>query len=84
MGMMCSKGNITSSFDLAMKTVHQGNTNDVLKFAIETIDQMNEDNLWKKLRRKELYMPIHYANLWSTQTKSFTNQGLEDINWIFT
>jgi hypothetical protein len=67
-----------------MKTVHQGNTNDVLKFAIETIDQMNEDNLWKKLRRKELYMPIHYANLWSTQTKSFTTQGLEDINWIFT
>jgi len=80
MGMMCSKGNITSSFDLAMKTTHQGNTNDVLKFAIETINQMNENNLWKKLRRKEWYMPIHCANLWSTQTKSFTDQGLEDIN----
>ncbi len=82
--MMCSKGNITSSFDLATDTAHQGNTNDVLKFAIETIDQMNENNPSKKLRRKELYMPIHYANLWRTQTKSFTNQGLEDINWIFT
>jgi len=45
MGMICSKGNITSSFDLAMKTIHQGNTNDVLKFAIKIIDQMNEDNL---------------------------------------
>jgi hypothetical protein len=42
---MCTKGNITSSFDLAMETAHQGNTNDVLKFAIETVDQMNEDNL---------------------------------------
>jgi hypothetical protein len=67
-----------------METAHQGNTNDVLKFAIETVDQMNEDNLWKKLRRKELYMPIHYANLWKTQTKSIINQGLEEINWIFT
>jgi len=80
MGMMCSKGNITSFFHLAMKTAHQGNTNDVLKFAIKTIDQMNEDNLWKKLRRKELYMLIQCANLWSTQTKSFIDQGLEDIN----
>jgi hypothetical protein len=45
MGMMCSKGNITSSFNIAVETAHQGNTNDVLKFAIKTIDQMNENNL---------------------------------------
>jgi 3-methyladenine DNA glycosylase AlkD len=67
-----------------MKIAHQGNTNDVLKSAIETIDQMNEDNLWKKLRRKKLYMHIQYANLWSIQMKSFIDQRLEDINWIFT